>query len=114
MWTRSGCNSLQLRYDRDDESDGQEEKKVERRSSPGGCQRRTSEIRVIGDPVLHERAAEILRRSTKALHKLARRMIRIMHEAPGVGLAATQLGVLQRVLVYDLDDEAQGPREPRA
>jgi peptide deformylase len=64
------------------------------------------EIRVIGDPVLHERAVEISS-FDRALHKLARRMIRIMHEAPGVGLAATQLGVLQRVLVYDLDDEAR-------
>jgi len=31
-------------------------------------------------------------------------MIRIMKDAPGVGLAAPQIGVLQRLLVYDVDD----------
>ena len=28
-----------------------------------------------------------------------------MHDAPGVGLAAPQVGVLQRLLVYDVDDD---------
>ena len=32
-------------------------------------------------------------------------MIRIMHDAPGIGLAAPQVGVLQRLLVYDVDDD---------
>ncbi len=32
-------------------------------------------------------------------------MIRIMHDAPGVGLAAPQVGVVQRLLVYDVDDD---------
>ena len=30
-----------------------------------------------------------------------------MHDAPGVGLAAPQVGVLQRLLVYDVDDDPQ-------
>ena len=34
-------------------------------------------------------------------------MIRTMHDAPGVGLAAPQVGVLQRLLVYDVDDDAR-------
>ena len=62
------------------------------------------EIRVIGDPVLHERALQV-NTFDRGLRKLAQRMIRIMHDAPGVGLAAPQIGVLQRLLVYDVDDD---------
>ncbi len=35
-------------------------------------------------------------------------MARTMYEAPGIGLAATQIGVLKRVVVYDLDEEGRG------
>jgi peptide deformylase len=62
------------------------------------------DIRVIGDPVLRERAREVTQ-FDRALRKLARRMIRTMKDAPGVGLAAPQVGVLQRLLVYDVDDD---------
>jgi peptide deformylase len=62
------------------------------------------EIRVIGDPVLRERAREVAA-FDRPLRKLARRMIRIMHDAPGVGLAAPQVGVLERLVVYDVDDD---------
>ena len=64
------------------------------------------EIRVIGDPVLRERALEVAS-FDRGLRKLAKRMIKIMHDAPGVGLAAPQIGVLQRLLVYDVDDDPQ-------
>jgi peptide deformylase len=63
------------------------------------------DIRVIGDPVLREHAHEVTE-FDRSLRKLAKRMIRTMHDAPGVGLAAPQVGVLQRMLVYDVDDEA--------
>jgi len=62
------------------------------------------EIRVIGDPVLRERALEVMV-FDRGLRKLAKRMIRIMHDAPGVGLAAPQVGALQRLLVYDVDED---------
>jgi len=64
------------------------------------------DIRVIGDPVLRERAHEVTV-FDRSLRKLAKRMIRTMHDAPGVGLAAPQVGVLQRLLVYDVDDDPQ-------
>ncbi len=64
------------------------------------------EIRVIGDPVLRERAREV-ESFDRSLRKLAKRMIRIMHDAPGVGLAAPQVGVVERLLVYDVDDDPQ-------
>jgi peptide deformylase len=62
------------------------------------------DIRVIGDPVLREHARDVTE-FDRSLRKLAKRMIRTMHDAPGVGLAAPQVGVLQRLLVYDVDDD---------
>ncbi len=38
------------------------------------------------------------------LKSLVEKMARAMYEAPGIGLAATQVGVMKRVIVYDLDD----------
>jgi len=64
------------------------------------------EIKVIGDPMLRERAAEVTSLD-RGLRKFAKRMVRIMHDAPGIGLAAPQVGVLQRLLVYDVDDDPQ-------
>ncbi len=61
------------------------------------------EIRVIGDAVLRERARDVTA-FDRGLRKLAKRMVRIMHDAPGVGLAAPQLGVPQRLIVYEVDD----------
>lgn len=62
------------------------------------------EIRVLGDPVLRERAHEVTE-FDRGLRKLAKRMIRIMRDAPGVGLAAPQVGALQRLFVYEADDD---------
>lgn len=61
------------------------------------------EIRIIGDPVLRERAREVAG-FDRALRKLAKRMVRVMRDAPGIGLAAPQVGVLQRLLVYEVDE----------
>jgi peptide deformylase len=69
------------------------------------------EIRVIGDPVLREHAQEVTT-FDRGLRKLAKRMTRVMHDAPGVGLAAPQIGVLQRLLVYDVDDDPQALVNP--
>jgi len=62
------------------------------------------QIRKLGDPVLREKARPV-ERFDDELAALSRRMIAIMRDAPGVGLAATQLGVVQRVIVYEVDDE---------
>ncbi|HZD88347.1 MAG TPA: peptide deformylase [Gaiellaceae bacterium] len=39
------------------------------------------------------------------LARLAERMKQLMHDANGIGLAATQLGVLQRLFVFQVSDE---------
>jgi peptide deformylase len=63
-------------------------------------------IRVVGDPVLRAAAAEITDIDGK-LVKLAHDMLDTMYEAPGLGLAAPQIGVGKRLFVYDLDPEAR-------
>jgi peptide deformylase len=60
-------------------------------------------IRVVGDPVLRQRAAEVTTIDGR-LAKLADDMIATMYDAPGVGLAAPQVGVEKRLFVYDVGD----------
>ena len=64
------------------------------------------EIRLIGDPVLRQRAGEITNVDGK-LARLADDMVATMYEAPGLGLAGPQVGVQKRIFVYDVGD---GPR----
>jgi peptide deformylase len=63
-------------------------------------------IRVVGDPVLRQRASEVTTIDGR-LAKLAEDMIVTMYDAPGVGLAAPQVGVEKRLFVYDV---GEGPR----
>jgi peptide deformylase len=62
-------------------------------------------IRKFGDPVLKSRASEI-RSFGPELEREAERMVAIMHDAIGVGLAATQLGVMHRLLVFQAGPDA--------
>ncbi|NLH76429.1 MAG: peptide deformylase [Acidobacteria bacterium] len=59
------------------------------------------EIRIIGDPVL-ARKADPVERVDDEVVRLARDMIETLHAAPGIGLAAPQVGVGRRVIVVDL------------
>jgi peptide deformylase len=56
-------------------------------------------VRKLGDPVLRTTAIPV-DRFDGALSAEIERMGELMHDALGIGLAATQLGVLHRVLVY--------------
>lgn len=56
------------------------------------------------NPALKQTAGAVDPRTDKELPKLVKAMARAMHEAPGVGLAATQVGVQKRVIVFDVDD----------
>src|SRR5919112_4674267 len=62
-------------------------------------------VRKHGDPVLRSRALAV-ERFDEALRDEVRRMGQLMHEALGIGLAATQVGVMHRVLVYRVEAEA--------
>jgi peptide deformylase len=63
-----------------------------------------AQIRQYPDPVLRMRANEV-EDFDESVASLVERMIALMQEARGVGLAAPQVGVLRRVLVYQTSDE---------
>jgi peptide deformylase len=62
-------------------------------------------IRRLGDPVLKSSATPV-DRFDDSLRQQVRRMAAIMNDAYGVGLAAPQLGVSQRLLVYRIGPDA--------
>jgi peptide deformylase len=57
-------------------------------------------IRTLGDPVLRERCRPV-ERFDEWLRRTADAMVEVMLEAPGVGLAANQVGIAMRFFVYD-------------
>jgi len=63
-----------------------------------------AQIRQYPDPVLRLEAQEV-ETFDGDLAQLVDRMTRLMQDARGVGLAATQVGILRRVLVLQVDDE---------
>jgi peptide deformylase len=67
-----------------------------------------AQIRQYPDPVLRLRAQEV-EAFDGDLAQLVERMTRLMRDARGVGLAATQVGILRRVVVLQTDDD----EEPR-
>ena len=63
-----------------------------------------SQIRQYGDPVLRMRANEV-EAFDEELARLTERMTGLMHDAEGVGLAATQVGILRRLFVFHDEGE---------
>jgi len=63
-----------------------------------------AQIRQYPDPVLRMRGNDVAE-GDDSVQALTERMSRLMQEARGVGLAAPQIGVLRRVLVYQTSDE---------
>ena len=77
------------------------------------------EIVFVPDPVLRKKAKAITKFDEK-LQTLIDDMVETMREAPGVGLAAPQIGMLERVIVVeyyeneadeDLEDAAEAPKK---
>ena len=67
-------------------------------------------IRIVGDPVLRQQAAEVTDIDAK-LVKLVDDMFATMYEAPGLGLAAPQVGVQKRFFVYDMSRDDTPDRQ---
>ena len=65
-----------------------------------------AQIRQYPDAVLRMRAREV-ESFDDDLARLAQKMIHLMRDARGVGLAATQVGVLQRLFVFQADEEEE-------
>ncbi len=71
-------------------------------------------IITLPDPLLRQ-TSQPIERVDAELHRLIDDMLATMYDAPGVGLAAVQVGVLKRLLVIDLADHEEGePRKPIA
>jgi peptide deformylase len=81
-------------HDHDHEVEGQQELEREARRLIA-----LSRVRQYGDPALRMKAREI-ETFDDDVPRLAERMTELMHEAQGVGLAATQVGVLRRMFVF--------------
>lgn len=68
------------------------------------------EIVTLENPVLRKKAHRVTVFDDK-LQKLARDMVETMIEAPGVGLAAPQIGIAQRLIVVRLTDDEESREE---
>lgn len=66
-------------------------------------------IITLPDPILRQ-VSQPVERVDSELHRLIDDMIETMHKAPGVGLAAIQVGVPRRLLVCDVAEEGEAPR----
>ena len=64
------------------------------------------EVVIMGDPILRTAAAEV-DAFDPDLKTLVRDMFETMYHAEGIGLAAPQIGISQRVIVVDLRSEEQ-------
>jgi peptide deformylase len=82
------------------EPEGIDQEAVERRSEA------LAQVVKFGDPVLRSAASRVTEFDGD-LATEAERMIGLMRDAIGVGLAATQLGTLRRMLVFQVGSEAE-------
>jgi peptide deformylase len=68
-------------------------------------------IRTFGDPVLRQKARPV-EKVTDVHRRLIADMVETMRAAPGVGLAATQVGVLERIFVWEVEDQQGAVIDP--
>jgi peptide deformylase len=66
------------------------------------------EIRIMGDPVLRQKAADVAQIEPET-RILISDMFETMYDAEGVGLAAPQIGISQRIIVVDPRDDTTKP-----
>jgi len=90
--------------------------KTEKLDAEAEARRRLAlaQIRQYPDPVLRMKANDV-EEFDGDLAKLIERMEHLLHDANGVGLAATQIGVLRRVFIFlpDPDEEPRALVNPR-
>jgi len=76
--------------------------------SPGEKARVSSDrIRIFGDPVLKQESREIAERGPE-LDRLAKLMFEVMDREGGIGLAAPQIGIQRKIMVWRHPDTEQG------
>lgn len=64
------------------------------------------QVRTIGDEILRKECKPV-KEVTPRIRELIKDMFETMYETNGVGLAASQVGVLKQIVVIDVDDENQ-------
>jgi peptide deformylase len=89
----------QVPIETDVEPEGLDPEAIERRNEA------LAQVRKFGDPVLKSPASPVERFDAE-LGAEVERMVAIMRDGMGVGLAATQLGILRRVLVFQAGPDA--------
>jgi len=62
----------------------------------------TMPILIVPDPLLRKKSREVTRADLPEIGKLVPKMFATMYKAPGIGLAAPQIGKLLRLVVMDL------------
>ncbi|MGD2154558.1 MAG: peptide deformylase [Gemmatimonadales bacterium] len=67
------------------------------------------EVRLLGDPVLRQRAEDV-EDIDDDIRELAGKMFETMYTEEGIGLAAPQVGVSRRLFVMDIREETAEPR----
>lgn len=68
-------------------------------------------ILTIPDPILRK-ISEPITNINRDIQKLMDDMLETMYDAPGIGLAAVQIGILKRVIVIDLSKDIKKKKEP--
>jgi peptide deformylase len=94
-------------HDHDHEHEPEDEEARAEAESEARRRLALAQIRQYGDPALRLVANEV-EEYDDDLRRLIERMTVLMHEAQGVGLAATQVGVLRRLFVFEPGDD--GPK----
>jgi peptide deformylase len=91
-------------HDDEHELDEEAQKELEEARADALRRRALAQIRQYPDVALRMKAREV-DEFDEELVQLVERMQMLMHDAQGVGLAATQLGMLRRVFVFEPDEE---------
>jgi len=70
----------------------------------------TRKILIEPDPILRKKCSP-LEKVDDQTRKLMKDMLETMYKAPGIGLAAIQIGILKRIVVIDIskDEEKKSP-----
>jgi len=66
-----------------------------------------NKILLVPDPILRQQAKNLKKITSKDID-LSKKMIDIMLKAPGVGLAANQVGVLKKIVTVNIHNEEKG------
>jgi peptide deformylase len=70
------------------------------------------EIKIVPDPVLKQKCAPV-EEVNDSVRRLMDDMLETMYDAPGIGLAAPQVGISKRIVVIDIADKDEDPAPMR-